>query len=180
MIVLIFSLISFSLLQAQERITLPKVAKRRCIEQAHYRSCYEVAHLYHLAKKKQEAEHFAIKGCEMEYKESCSSDKAIKRMIFIMKKKKEWDKSVEDAIKANPNLIKIPKKILEEEKSCFDKTNIKHCGSVGVHFQFLQSPVDIKRAVKAYKFGCENGDKLSCSSLRLLRKGIGKTYIIDM
>lgn len=178
----LFLLLVFILgpIRAQERITHPKVAKKRCFEKLHYRSCYELAHLYYKARDFDEAAHFATKGCEIEQRSDCDHDSSFKRMKEVMKKKKQWDKSVNDAIRANPNLIKIPKGVLKREKNCFSGKKIKDCGAVGAHFQFLQSPTDIKRAIKAYKHGCANGDEGSCSSLELIKKGIGKVYEVDM
>jgi hypothetical protein len=163
---------------AQVRLTTLETSKKRCDEDRDYVSCYELSYLYKESSDEALALQYALQACEIELKKSCVDKESLQRMEDFM------DNKIKNDLLANQRRIEeqkdknIPQDKLLAEQKCLSG-QASECHSAGVYFQFLAPNIDIKRAAKLYKVGCDKKDKKSCGSFKLVKKGIGQVYYVD-
>lgn len=147
----------------------------RCQQKHDAGSCYELAHLY--LESSGEANHargreYLALACRTEMQRDCTESEAEQR------RKEVRAAQVTAEVQKDVLLQSQPAPPSEQEKQCL-AGNAEACGKEALYLFYLAPQRNPKRARELYEKGCQFGDKASCDSLELIRKGIVHVFDVD-
>lgn len=177
LIVVFFQLfVSSATVASAEVLTLPQVSHKRCVENKEPGACYEIGDLYQQTSKPGDVamgDQYVRYGCKLELKKSCSRDEANVRRADYLKSKKAWDSEKQKALNEMPSVK------TKDEVKC-EKGDARSCGLAGTHYFYLRQTLNPAKGKALFEEGCRLGDKESCASADLIKKGVVRVYDVEM
>ncbi len=166
-----------STLVTADVLTLPQTAYIRCTKDKEFGACYELGYLYqHTSKPGDKAlgNQYIRHGCKLEFKKPCKQSHANTQSLLYLKAKKQWDTQKQKALN-DMNTVKT-----KDEIDCEKNVDAKACGRAGNYFFYLAPILNPEKGKAMFEEGCRLGDKGSCQSFDLIKKGIVRVYDVEM
>ena len=161
---------------AQPVLTVPTTLEERCTGSDDAQSCYELGLLYYRSsgtENRAKGMGWIKKGCYLEMSTDCSEHQALDRAKAAESVRFKLDADID-----NKKREVLQGEMTKEEIACWDG-KAEDCGKSGTYYQFIAIPTDPKKALDLFVEGCRLGDKSSCDSLSLIKKGLVHVYNVD-